>query len=385
MAEIRIEGVYKRFTKTSFPFRRRGKRKASSPERGEEAEPYIVALDGVDLTIRDGEVMSIVGPSGCGKSTLLRIIAGLEEPDRGRVLYDGRDMKGVPPRDRGIGMVFQDYALYPHWDAYDNLGFFFRLRKREHEIPPRVKEAAEILGVDFKYLLSRKPPTLSGGEQQRVAVGRCIVRDPQLFLFDEPLSNLDAKLRSDTRVQIRRLLNRFRVTSVYVTHDQAEAVAMGDRIAVMREGRIIQVGTFRDLYDRPADTFVASFFGTPAMNLLPGHLEGDAFLHGSLRITLPRHLRAAARAGQPVYLGIRPEHLHLAEEPQGAMGVVEVVEHVPSARTQFVHIRLEGLRLVATADENLPIHQGDRVSLQPTPEALYLFDGITGKNLITTE
>ncbi|NOZ29121.1 MAG: ABC transporter ATP-binding protein [Chloroflexi bacterium] len=380
MAEIRVEGVYKRFTRESLPIGRKEKAPA-----GEEtpASSHIVALDGVDLVVHDGEAMSIVGPSGCGKSTLLRIIAGLEQPDRGRVLYDGRDMADVPPRDRGIGMVFQNYALYPHWDAYDNLGFFFRLRKREREIAPRVREAAEILGVDFKYLLARKPPTLSGGERQRVAVGRCIIRDPKLFLFDEPLSNLDAKLRSNTRVQIRRLLNRFRVTTIYVTHDQAEAVAMGDRIAVMREGRIVQVGTFRDLYDRPVNTFVASFFGVPPMNFLSGRIQGGHFVHGAMRIALPERLRANAQEGSAVLLGIRSEHLRLVPGEGGtrAAGTVEVVEHLPSERVQFVHIRLGDASLVAKVGEDMPIARGDSVGLAPDPEWVYLFDEETGQNL----
>jgi len=381
MAEIRVEGVYKRFARQTLPIGRQEKTRLPGEEGA--AGAYIVALDGINLTIHHGEVMSIVGPSGCGKSTLLRVIAGLESPDHGRVLYDGRDMAEVPPKDRGIGMVFQNYALYPHWDAYGNLGFFYRLRKREQEIDPKVREAAEILGVSFKYLLARKPPTLSGGEQQRVAIGRCIVRDPKLFLFDEPLSNLDAKLRSDTRVQIRRLLNRFRVTSVYVTHDQTEAVAMGDRIAVMRQGRIVQVGSFRDLYDYPVDTFVASFFGMPPMNFLPGHIEGDEFVRGPLRIALPQRLHGLAREGQAVRLGVRPESLHLLAGPvTPATGTVEVIEPMPSTRTQFVHLRLGDLSLIAQVPQDMPVARGDHVTLAPDPEGLYLFDDETGRNLV---
>ncbi len=374
MAEIRIEGVTKRFARQGRPLLRQGET-ASAPA-------HIVALDGVNLTVRDGEVMSIVGPSGCGKSTLLRIIAGLEEPDSGRVLYDGRDMTRVPPRERGIGMVFQNYALYPHWDAYDNLGFFFRIRKREKEIDPRVREVATILGVDFKHLLARKPPTLSGGEQQRVAVGRCIIRHPTLFLFDEPLSNLDAQLRSETRVQIKRLLNRFRVTTVYVTHDQTEAVAMGDRIAVMRQGRIAQVGTFRELYDQPVDAFVAGFFGTPPMNFLTGHIEEGAFTRGAVRIPLPSRLRALVREGQAVRLGLRPQHLSLtADTTSATTGIVEVTEHLPSARIQLVHLRLEETTVVAQVPQDMPITRGDILGLAPDPDWLYLFDEATGRNL----
>lgn len=381
MAEIRVENVYKRFARPVLA-PRRGPQERLPGEEAPEAGP-IVALDGVSLTIADGEAVSIVGPSGCGKSTLLRIVAGLEQPDQGRVLYDGVDMVNVPPKDRGIGMVFQNYALYPHWDTYDNLGFFFRLRKREHEIDPKVREVAEVLGVSFQHLLSRKPPTLSGGQQQRVAIGRCIIRDPKLFLFDEPLSNLDAKLRSDTRVQIKRLINRFRITSLYVTHDQGEAVAMGDRIVVMRHGKIAQVGTFRDLYDRPADTFVASFFGSPAMNFLSGHIAEDMFVSGPVRIPLPARLRGRARSGQAVRLGVRPEHLGLAPDSEGVAeaAAVEVVEHLPSARAQFVYLSLLGQQVVARISQETLISRGDRALLRPEADWLYLFDGETGRNL----
>ncbi|MCD6289685.1 MAG: ABC transporter ATP-binding protein [Anaerolineae bacterium] len=383
MAEIRVEDVHKRFVRQSLPI---GQSAHRSRGGGAFHREYIVALDGVNLTIHDGEAVSIVGPSGCGKSTLLRIIAGLEEPDSGRVLYDGRDMANVPPKDRGIGMVFQNYALYPHWDAYDNLGFFFRLRKREKEIDQRVREAAEILGVDFKYLLSRKPPTLSGGEQQRVAVGRCVVRNPTLFLFDEPLSNLDAKLRSSTRVQIKRLLNRFRVTTVYVTHDQSEAVAMGDRIAIMRSGRIVQVGTFRDLYDHPVDTFVAGFLGMPPMNIIPGRVERGSFVHDALRIRLPDRLLRFVQEGQAIRLGIRPEHLGLkAEEAGASSGIVETVEHLPSNRTRIVHLQLGDVAITAQVPEDVPVGIGDHVALAPDMDWLYLFDGETERNLVPSD
>ncbi|GAB4520112.1 MAG: sn-glycerol-3-phosphate ABC transporter ATP-binding protein UgpC [Anaerolineae bacterium] len=381
MPTIELIDVHKRFIRQrTLPFRERSDR---LPGEAPDVDETIIALDGVNLTIRDGETLAVVGPSGCGKSTLLRIIAGLETPDSGRVLYDGRDMENVPPRDRGIGMVFQNYALYPHWDAYDNLGFFFRLRKREKEIDPRVREAAQILGVDFKYLLSRKPPTLSGGEQQRVAIGRCIVRYPKLFLFDEPLSNLDAKLRSDTRVQIRRLLTRFRVTSVYVTHDQTEAVAMGDRIAVMDRGKIVQVGTFRQLYDLPVNTFVAGFFGVPSMNLIDGHVRRGAFQAGPLTIPLPYHLSVRVAEGRLVTLGVRPEHVGLTAAIEGAAtGEVEVIEPMPAQRVQIVHVRQGPVSVTAQVPQDMPIALGDQVTLRFDSEQLYLFDGETGHNVL---
>ena len=255
------------------------------------------ALDGVDLEVRDGETLAIIGPSGCGKSTLLRVVAGLEPVDSGRVLYDGQDVSAVPPGERGIGMVFQNYALYPHMESRGNLGFFFRLRRRrEEEIDERVRLTAEIMGLGFDELLERKPGTLSGGQQQRVAIGRCIARDPRLFLLDEPLSSLDARLRARTRVELKRLLTRFRITTIYVTHDQTEALALATRIAVMRRGRIEQAGVWDELYQRPANAFVAGFVGTPGTppaNLLPGTVSAGRARLAAGELSLPRPARAA--------------------------------------------------------------------------------------------
>ena len=256
------------------------------------------ALDGVDLEVRDGETLAIIGPSGCGKSTLLRVVAGLEPVNSGRVLYDGQDVSAVPPGERGIGMVFQNYALYPHMESRGNLGFFFRLRRRrEEEIDERVRLTAEIMGLGFDELLERKPGTLSGGQQQRVAIGRCIARDPRLFLLDEPLSSLDARLRARTRVELKRLLTRFRITTIYVTHDQTEALALATRIAVMRRGRIEQAGVWDELYQRPANAFVAGFVGTPGIapgQPPPGHrLRGAGPPRGGGAVPAPRPARAA--------------------------------------------------------------------------------------------
>ena len=237
----------------------------------------IVALDDVNLTIQHGETLSVIGPSGCGKSTLLRVVAGLEPLTSGRVLYDRQDVVGVAPGDRGIGIVFQSYALYPHMSSKNNMAFFFRMHKREMEIDERVKETAAILGVGFDTLLGRMPATLSAGQKTTRGAGDgCVARDPKLILLDEPLSNLDAKLRTQTRGELKRLLHHFQVTSVYVTHDQIEAIALADRLAVMRWGRIEQVGSYWDIYRRPANAFVGSFVGTPPMNFLPVnvHLDG---------------------------------------------------------------------------------------------------------------
>ncbi|MHB1317750.1 MAG: ABC transporter ATP-binding protein, partial [Anaerolineae bacterium] len=292
MAEIRLENVSLKYHRSTFQqppsagLVRRGytgyqdrafvERVTAQSDALPRGTGDITALEDVTLTIEDGETLAVIGPSGCGKSTLLKVIAGLESPQSGRVLYDGRDMAGIRPGDRGIGMVFQSYALYPHMKGEGNLGFFFRIHKRPtEEMMERIRITADIMGLGFDDLLPRSPKTLSGGQQQRVAIGRCIVRDPSLFLFDEPLSNLDAKLRSRTRVEIKRLLRRFAITSVYVTHDQIEAIALGDRLAVMRVGRIEQVGTYQELRERPANTFVAGFVGMPSMNLVEGYSRSD--------------------------------------------------------------------------------------------------------------
>jgi ABC-type sugar transport system ATPase subunit len=338
------------------------------------------ALDGVDLEVRDGETMAVIGPSGCGKSTLLRVVAGLEAPDRGRVLYDGQDVGGVPPGERGIGMVFQNYALYPHMESRGNLGFFFRLRRREEEVDERVKVTAEIMGLGFAELLDRKPGTLSGGQQQRVAIGRCIARDPRLFLLDEPLSNLDARLRARTRVELKRLLSRFRITTLYVTHDQTEAIALAGRIAVMRRGRIEQVGRWDDLYERPASAFVAGFVGTPGAP--------------------PANLLAGTVGGAPALIAARPEHVGVdprepGEDAAGRQaGTVEAVEPLIAERAQLVHVLLEGTAPPGvTVTARLPLgapgapgapagaERGAAVWLRLDPQRLLLFDPATARAL----
>src|SRR5215217_1270205 len=232
------------------------------------------ALDNVSIAIADGETVSVVGASGCGKSTLLKVVAGLEIPDRGRILFNGVDVTATQPRDRGVGMVFQDYALYPTMKGKGNLAYYFQVHERtEEEAEQRTREVAAMMGVGFDLLMGRVPTTLSGGEQQRIAIGRCIVRDPSLFLMDEPISNLDAQLRESTRIELKKLLRKFAVTTLYVTHDQQEAIFMGDRIAVMRDGHIVQVGSFDDLYYSPVNLFVAQFIGSPPISILPATVE----------------------------------------------------------------------------------------------------------------
>lgn len=297
---------------------------------GGEKEPLgdkagIKALDKVNLLIRHGETMSLIGPTACGKTTLLRVIAGLLAPDEGVVYFDGQNVTKMPPRERNIGMVFQNYALYPHMTSLENLAFSFIVQQREEEIPERVKVTSKIMGLGFDRLLGRMPCTLSDGEKQRVAVARCIIREPRVFLFDEPLSNLDAKLRVQTRVEIKRLLRRFRITSVYATHDQTEALALADRLAVMNEGRIEQVGTHGEIYNWPVNVFVAGFVGTPAMNFFRGRVEDGGLRFADFSLPFLPPLKRKLQPGQEVILGIRPEHI--AIDPEGPLRArVEEIE-----------------------------------------------------------
>jgi len=286
----------------------------------EKSGPGVRAVNAINLTVEDREFMVLVGPSGCGKSTTLRMIAGLEEIDGGTITIDGRVVNDVLPKDRDIAMVFQNYALYPHMTVYDNLAFGLKLRHLPAaEIRTRVQAAAGLLGLEA--YLERKPKALSGGQRQRVAVGRALVRQPKVFLFDEPLSNLDAKMRVSTRAEISKLHDRLGVTMIYVTHDQVEAMTMGDRICVMRDGDIMQVAEPLTLYNQPENVFVAGFIGSPPMNFFRGAVEADGahlrFVEDNpggrpLRLRLPAALerRAAGRAGRPLLLGLRPEHIH---------------------------------------------------------------------------
>ncbi|MCD6518802.1 MAG: ABC transporter ATP-binding protein, partial [Anaerolineae bacterium] len=315
----------------------------------ERPQGPIRALDGLNLTIRDGETMAIVGPSGCGKSTLLRIVAGLEEPDEGYVYFDGQVVNDVSPKDRRIGMVFQNYALYPNMKGEGNLAFFFKVRRRpSEEMQERIRITSQIMGIGFDKLLERKPGKLSGGEQQRVAIGRCIVRDPSIFLFDEPLSNLDAKLRASTRVEIKRLLHRFNITSIYVTHDQTEAITLGDRIAVMRAGKIEQVGTFQEIMENPVNAFVAGFLGLPPMNLLYGwRVTEDGWLVSDWgRLPIPKALRGQVRPGQKVILGFRSSAAQLIPEgeplPKGSFALkAEVINSEPNFARHFQTVNVQ--------------------------------------------
>lgn len=350
----------------------------SDPDPGpDSADPTIYALDDVTLTTHPGEILGVLGPSGCGKSTLLRVIAGLEPPTSGQVYYDNVPLEDIPMVDRGIGMVFQSYALYPHLPSIENIGFFLRLRKRETEIPERVREISRLMGIGLGPILSRKPPTLSGGERQRVAIARCLARDPRLFLFDEPFSNLDAKLRSSARMELKRLLQRFTVTSVYVTHDQQEAVALCDRIAILNQGRLMQLGSYRQLYHTPVNIFVAGFFGSPAMNLFHGEIQagrwvGGVFSWGPVRRDLPDDMQ--------VVLGVRPEHF--AVDPAGELQAeVELVEPIYGERIQIVHARLHSQAIILRLPLQPTIRPREQLRLTIDSEHVHLFDTLTGQRI----
>jgi len=346
------------------------------------------AVDDLDLEIGDGEFLVLVGPSGCGKSTTLRMLAGLEPVNRGRVCIGDRDVTLVPPKDRDIAMVFQTYALYPHMTVAENIGFHLKITKMsKKERADRVREAARIL--DLEPLLDRKPSKLSGGQRQRVAMGRAIVREPQVFLMDEPLSNLDAKLRVQTRTQIAALQRELGVTTVYVTHDQIEAMTMGDRVAVMNEGVLQQCASPRELFTRPVNEFVAGFIGSPSMNLLAGR-AGDTWAgHGSLTIPLTPEQRAAL-TGDEVTIGVRPNDLSISgrdeRDAASALGpgldaTVQFVEELGSEAFLYCVADGTGENVVARTDGLSPHRSGDRISLVPKPTGLHLFDGATGDRL----
>jgi multiple sugar transport system ATP-binding protein len=339
------------------------------------------AVKDVNLGIRDKEFVVLVGPSGCGKTTTLRMVAGLESITSGRILIDDKVINDLPPMDRDIAMVFQNYALYPHMSVYDNMAFGLKMRKFDKpEIQKRVHEAAEILGIhDY---LKRKPRQLSGGQRQRVALGRAIVRHPQVFLFDEPLSNLDAKLRVQMRVELKKLHDRLGTTAIYVTHDQVEAMTLGDRVVVMKDGLVQQVGEPLELYNEPANLFVAGFLGSPAMNFAPVRVSGSDgsqwVENEGLRIKVPAEIagRLGRYAGQEVTLGIRPEDLHLASaaDPKelGFDAAVEVVEKLGSEI--LLDMAVGPHTMVASIDPGIRVNVHDRLRLALNPERLHFFD-----------
>jgi multiple sugar transport system ATP-binding protein len=350
MASVDIDGVRKSFGATAI-------------------------IHGVDITINDGEFVILVGPSGCGKSTLLRMIAGLENISGGEIKIGGRVVNNVPPKERDIAMVFQNYALYPHMTVADNMAFSMKLRKAPAaEINERVDRAANILGLT--KLLERYPRQLSGGQRQRVAMGRAIVRDPQVFLFDEPLSNLDAKLRVSMRSEIKALHQRLKTTTIYVTHDQIEAMTMADRIVVMHDGIVEQIGTPLDLYDRPDNTFVAGFIGSPSMNLIKGTVKNRQFMtEGGAALPIPSSVNIAD--GQALIYGIRPEHLRI--DPQGVEAEVVLIE--PTGSETQVVVSLGGQEITGVFRERVSAAPGDHIRLSPELGLVHLFESSTGKRV----
>ncbi len=339
----------------------------------------VEVIHGVSVDIGDGEFVVLVGPSGCGKSTLLRMIAGLEEISRGEIGIGGRVVNDLRPKDRDIAMVFQNYALYPHMTVAKNMAFSLKLRRESKEvIDQKVKRAADILGLEG--LLDRLPKQLSGGQRQRVAMGRAIVRDPQVFLFDEPLSNLDAKLRVQMRTEIKELHQRLKTTTIYVTHDQIEAMTMADKIVVLRDGVVEQMGSPLDLYDKPANLFVAGFIGSPSMNIIEGEIRGS---NGSSTfvtddgIELPSPPLPSAAAGRAASFGVRPEHLVLAES--GFPAEVQVVE--PTGSETQVFMKLGKHDFVGVFRERIRVAPGETLRLQTDPALVHLFDRETGVRL----
>ncbi|MCB9564811.1 MAG: sn-glycerol-3-phosphate ABC transporter ATP-binding protein UgpC [Kofleriaceae bacterium] len=358
MSEVRLVGISKQY---------------------EGARADRPALERLDLTIPSGALVVLVGPSGCGKSTTLRIVAGLEEPTTGQVLVDGRDVTHVAPAQRDIAMVFQSYALYPHMTVFENLAFALRIRKLpDAEIRRRVEEVARSLAIES--YLERRPKALSGGQRQRVAIGRAVVRNPKVFLFDEPLSNLDAKLRGDMRREIARIHQESRTTAMYVTHDQVEAMTLADHIVVLKDGLIQQVGSPMDIYDAPANRFVAGFFGTPSMNFLPAQAER---VDGHLRVRgsgfeLP--IDDAGHAGD-VTVGIRPERLTLDERPSTVPLAARVGMREMLGAEVVLHLESPAGDLTVRADARAGARPGDALTVWLDPRAVHLFDAGTEQRL----
>jgi multiple sugar transport system ATP-binding protein len=347
----------------------------------------VEAVRAIDLDIPNNEFVVLVGPSGCGKSTTLRMIAGLEEITSGNILIDGEVVNDLPPKDRDIAMVFQNYALYPHMTAFENMSFGLKLRKfPKDEIRKRVEHAARIL--DITELLERRPKALSGGQRQRVAMGRAIVRNPKVFLFDEPLSNLDAKLRVQMRTEIKRVHQKVKTTTVYVTHDQVEAMTLADRVVVMNQGRIEQIGTPQELYHKPKTRFVAGFIGSPAMNFIPAQLEqsgADLRVRVSDTIALPVPTASAARykpaVGKPIILGLRPEHIteprhNGAGAPSQFSVTLDVVE--PMGMETMVFFTIDNTEICARVEPNAAGEAGSTMKLQANMEHMHIIDPASG-------
>src|SRR6266487_361315 len=364
------------------------KRERNMEDLPAENTKGVKALDHVNLTVPNGQTFVIVGPSGCGKSTLLRVVAGLINDYSGQVFYDGEDVQNIPTKDRYIGMVFQSYALYPNFNNQGNLSFFFKLHKiDDEETRERIRYTSELMGIGFDELLPRKPGTLSGGEKQRVAIARAIVRAPRLFLLDEPLSSLDAKLRVQTRTEIKRLLHRFGITSLYVTHDQVEAIALADQIVIMHRGKIEQVGTYQDLIENPANTFVAGFLGLPPMDLFSGgSISGRKLILDDYSFSIPNHIFSLVENGQLVTMGVRREAVNVSAETPSANGIqlraeVDAFESDFVHHIQIVHVGTGRFTYSGLCSMDVKLHIGQLVYVVIDPERLYFFDTRSGRRL----
>ena len=390
MATVQLKNIKKVYPFVSGEQKKKKKKGDEQPEKKvnlQITDEGVVAVQEFNLDIADKEFIVLVGPSGCGKSTTLRMVAGLEEISGGELLIDGKLMNDVAPKDRDIAMVFQNYALYPHMTVYDNMAFSLKLRKESKDvIDKKVREAAEIL--DITQYLERKPKALSGGQRQRVAIGRAIVRDPKVMLMDEPLSNLDAKLRNEMRAEIIKLRKRINTTFIYVTHDQTEAMTLGDRIVIMRDGYIQQIGTPQEVFNHPANLFVAGFIGMPVMNFFDAELkrEGDKFFVelGGTKVELDAEKEARLLKNnvqsQPVTLGVRPEHTNI--DDKGVAAKVDVAEMMGSS--VHLHLSAEGkdvIVIVPTIDMKGSYKQGDTVHFTFNGNVAHVFSKETDKNL----
>ena len=391
MATIKLRNVSVNFTAPAshahfrlFESRRERNQEARVPE----TTSGVKALDSVNLSIPNGQTFVVVGPSGCGKTTLLRVVAGIETNYSGEVLYDGENMRGIPAGQRHIGMVFQSYALYPNFNNEGNLSFFFKLHDiSDEETRRRIEYTSELMGIGFRELLPRRPGTLSGGEKQRVAIARAIVRGPKIFLLDEPLANLDAKLRVQTRTEIKRLLRQFGITSLYVTHDQVEAIALADQIVVMHLGRVEQVGTYKGLIENPLSLFVAGFLGLPPMDLFPSGPVSDGRLTlDGYTFPLAESIRPLLNAGQQVTMGVRRESVKVLPESRSASAIrlqaqVEGFESDFVHRSQTVFLHQGRLKFSGLCPLELKLHTGQAVDVDVEPESLYFFDTQSGRRL----
>ena len=390
MASLSLQNIKKVYPNSETKKRAKKKKEMGIPERKNNllvTEEGVVAVQEFNLEIADKEFIVLVGPSGCGKSTTLRMVAGLEEISSGDLLIDGKRVNDVAPKDRDIAMVFQSYALYPHMTVYDNLAFPLKLAKMDKaEIDKKVREAAEIL--DITQYLDRKPKALSGGQRQRVAIGRAIVRNPKVLLMDEPLSNLDAKLRNQMRAEIIKLRKRIDTTFIYVTHDQTEAMTLGDRIVIMKDGVIQQVGTPQEVFDHPSNLFVAGFIGMPRMNIFDAKLvkNGDkyAVAIGGIEVELSAEKQARLAANnvqsQDITLGVRPEHLTL-KGSEMLKGTVEVFEMMGSEIHYHVSYEGQDVILIVPTLGNDTVAMGNQIGFTFTGEVAHVFDKETGKNL----